>query len=97
MATLQNAPSWLASDMLEAGVVVDVPDVPRLDGGAQVRCTNPFVDGASVQVRYRGDGPRRPVTIGHSYWFCTRICNFPDPCMDYKPCGSRTPPEYMSA
>jgi len=100
MASLQAAPSWLANDMLEAGVIIDLPDVPRLQGGGKdisVRCTNPFADGASIQVRYRGDGPRRPVTIGHSYWFCTRVCNDPDPCMEYTPCGSPTPPEYMPA
>lgn len=98
MASLQAVPSWLANDMLAAGVMVDLPDVPRLEpGGRGVRCTNPFADGASIQVRYRGDGPRRPLTIGHSYWFCTRVCNDPDPCTTYTPCGSPTPPEYMPA
>ncbi len=100
MASLKAAPSWLANDMLAAGVMVDLPDVPRLGASEQatgVRCTNPFEDGATVQVRYRSAGPGRPVTIGHSYWFCTRVCNNPDPCTQYKPCGSPTPPEHMPA
>jgi hypothetical protein len=98
MASLRVAPSWLANDMLAAGVMVDLPDVPRLGASEQatgVRCTNPFKDGATVQVRYRSAGPHRPVTVGHSYWFCTRVCNNPDPCTQYKPCGSPTPGEYL--
>jgi len=98
MASLQAALSWLPDDMFAAGVMVDLPDVPRLGTGEQrVRCTNPFEDGATVQVRYRSAGSRRPVTIGHSYWFCTRVCNYPDPCTEYKPCGSATPPKHMPA
>ena len=100
MASLRAAPSWLANDMLAAGVIIDLPDVPRVGTGEKaegVRCTSPFEDNATIQVRYRGAGPRRPVTVDHTYWFCTRICNFIDPCEQYKsPCGSPTPNEYLS-
>jgi hypothetical protein len=90
MASLQAAPSWLANDMLAAGVVIDLPDVPRHGAGEVVRCGKPFENGATVQVRYRSAGPRRPVTIDHTYWFCTRVCNKSDPCKYEEPCG--TPP-----
>jgi hypothetical protein len=98
--SLQATPDWLAQDMLAAGVVVDLPDLPRLGAGdtaARVRCANPLEGLAEVAVRYRGTGDRRLVTLGHSYWFCTRVANHPDPCPNCdRPCGSPTPSEYLS-
>ena len=93
MASLLAAPSWLDSSMLEAGVLIDLPDVPR--SGATVRCTSPFEDGATIQVRYRGAGPHRPITIERTHWFCTKICNSDDPCSQYKFACDNSP-EYVS-
>ena len=96
IASLRAAPSWLANDMLAAEIIVDLPDIPRLEKKDQevgLRCTRPFEDGSTIQSRYRGDGPRRPIVVGRTYWFCTKICNYPDPCPQYGyPCGS-PPPE----
>jgi hypothetical protein len=96
MASLKATPPWLENEMLAAGVVVDLPDIPRAEEkDAAVRCTKPFENGSTIQVRYRAAEPRRAVTIDHTYWFCTRVCNKPDPCKLYGSCGSRTPPELM--
>jgi hypothetical protein len=100
IASLRAAPTWLAKDLLAAGVLVDTPDVPRLaasDQSVGVRCSNPFKDGSTIQVRYRGADPRRPITIDHTFWFCTKVSNKEDPCTKYEhPCGSPTPADYMS-
>ena len=92
IASLKAAPTWLAKDMLAAGVSLTCPiylDWKKMYQ-AGLRCRRPFEDGSTIELRYRGDGPRRPITIGSTYWFCTKICNDPDPCPHYgQPCGSQ--------
>ena len=102
VASLKEAPDWLAADLLEAGAVIDLPDQQRFgdekDKTRGVRCASPFENGTKVDVRYRGIEPRRSITIGNNKWFCTRIANRPDPCKDVntRACGSATPKEYLS-
>jgi hypothetical protein len=99
IATLHAAPTWLAKDLLASGVLVDTPDVPRLgasDQSARVRCHNPFKDGSIIQVRYRGAEPHRPITIDHTFWFCTKVTNREEHCKDGEPCGSKSP-DFLSA
>lgn len=99
VVSLKTAPEWLAPDLLEAGVVVDLPDKPRFgddtDKRRGVRCETPVKDGAEIGVRYRGVDPDKRVTIDKSTWFCTRIANKPDPCVEVneRACGSETPKE----
>ena len=99
VASLKEAPGWLASDLLEAGVVIDLPDKPRFgddeDRARGVRCTAPFEGGTETDVRYRGAAPVRRIAIGDNKWFCTRIANNPDPCKEFneRACGSETPKE----
>ncbi len=97
--TLQQAPPWLAQDLLRAGVVVDIPDLRPIGDGDRapgVRCANPLQDRATVQVRYRSAGNPRPVTVSYSPWFCVRVANHPDPCQHCPhPCGTATPQEHL--
>lgn len=106
VASLKEAPDWLAQDLLQAGAVIDLPDHKRFGNIADEqrgsRCKSPFENGAKVDVRYRGidikEPPRRAVTIGSNMWFCTRIANKTDPCREVnkRACGSETPKEYLS-
>jgi hypothetical protein len=100
VANLKEVPGWLETDLLEAGVIVDLPDKPRFgddeDRRRGVRCATPFEDGAEVDVRYRGEDPTsKRITIGINKWFCTRIANKPDPCKEVneRACGSEAPEE----
>jgi hypothetical protein len=87
----------LETDLLEAGVIVDLPDKPRFgddeDRRKGVRCATPFEDGTEVDVRYRGADSIRRIKIGTNKWFCTRIANKPDPCKEVneRVCGSEAP------
>jgi hypothetical protein len=102
VASLKEAPRWLAPDLLEAGAVIDLPDKPTFGDDADkvrgVRCAAPFEDGSAIDVRYRGVDPIRRITTGNNKWFCTRIANNPDPCKEFneRACGSESPKEYMS-
>jgi hypothetical protein len=99
VVTLTKAPDWLEPDLLEAGVVVDLPYKPRFgddqDRAQGVRCATPLKDGSETDVRYRGASPVRRITISKNKWFCTRIANMPDenrraPCEEFnqQACGS---------
>lgn len=97
--TLKEAPPWLAPDMLQASILVDMPDLPRLGpDDTRVRCRNPIENGSMVDVRYRGEGKRRMVCIDYTSWFCTKILNMGDPgdpCAKCTRCGSPTPQAHM--
>ncbi len=98
--SLAARPDWIAEDSLRAGILLDLPDVPRLgpdDQPYRVRCANPIPDGTTVNVRYRGTDPVRTVRAGFTSWFCLRVGNHPDPCAHCKHhCGTETPKEYLS-
>lgn len=98
--TLSKRPDWLPEDLLRAGAMVDLAGLPRLgedDVATGVRCKNPIADGERIGVRYRCTGPARPVSVGHTSWFCTKLTNNPDPCSGCEgKCGSETPSEFIS-
>lgn len=102
VATLTEAPEWLAPELLEAGVIIDLPDKSRFgnaeDKSRKVRCKAPFEDESETAVRYRGEDTSRTVKIGTNKWFCTRIANDPDPCRDLntEACGTETPKKYIT-
>jgi hypothetical protein len=83
--SLESAPDWLQDSLLEAGIVVTAPGVPLYDpesGQPTIPCKPSFKAGDSVELLYRGIGPARSVTAGHTYLHCTAVCNSPSmiPC-----------------
>jgi hypothetical protein len=88
--SLEKLPQWVPERELEAGIVIDVPDVPGRENG-KVRCSNPLDMGKEYSVRYRGrQGDKRLITAGQTFWFCTKVANSSgNPCPDTaQPCGS---------
>lgn len=75
--TLKSAPKWLSPTLLKAGVVVTVPSVRlRSEAGhPTIPCSSPFANGETIEVMYRGMGPARPVTVGHSVLCATGVSN----------------------
>jgi hypothetical protein len=91
--TLEEAPSWLPPQLLEAGVHVNFPDLPA----TPVHCCPPLLD-EEYMVRYCGQNPKQstshhhtaassaggaglyPLKIGRSLWFSTKVTNVKDPC-----------------
>ena len=95
--SLENAPDWLDPPMLESGIIVTVPAVPLVDpetGKPTIPCSPPFRKGDPIEVLYRGIGPARSVTAGHSFLHCTAVCNSPSmmPCPK-DPCHISAMPE----
>ncbi len=83
--SLAKAPGWLEETLLEAGIVVTVPSVPLRDaesGSPTIPCGIPFRVDQDIELLYRGIGPARTVTAGHTYLHCTEVCNSPSmiPC-----------------
>lgn len=78
--SLAKAPSWLAPEMLEAGVVISLPSIPRQDeeGRPIILPDPPFAQGARIETLYRGIGPVRPVTCGPCYLWASVVCNSPE-------------------
>lgn len=91
--SLAAVPTWAAERELEAGIVIDIPDIPRTPTAGEVRCSNPLSAGSNCQVRYRGDGPPRSIEVGPTYWFCTKVANnTANPCPNSPtPCASQPP------
>ncbi|PHQ97424.1 MAG: hypothetical protein COB40_04645 [Marinosulfonomonas sp.] len=95
--SLQKAPDWLDAPLLEAGVIVTVPAVPLVDfetGEPTIPCEPLFRAGEPIEVLYRGIGPARHVTAGHSFLQCTAVCNSESmiPCPE-NPCYISPMPE----
>ncbi|WP_300035331.1 hypothetical protein [uncultured Roseobacter sp.] len=75
--TLKSAPSWLHPTLLKAGVIVTVPSVRLRDaeGKPTIPCSSPFANGETIEVMYRGMGPPRQVTVGHTVLCATGVSN----------------------
>lgn len=88
VVSLEEAPKWVPARELEAGIVIDIPDIPRVPAPPQgsteppptVHCSNPLTESSLVKARYRAAGDSKEIRIGTSYWFCTKIANNIDPC-----------------
>lgn len=95
VVSLAEAPTWLTSTQLRSGVHVSINE-PRPDGTTLCRDPLPRSDetsSAPCKVKYRGADPDRLIKLGYHHWFCTKVCNDPepDPCAGQSaPCG--TPP-----
>ncbi len=79
--SLETCPDWLQQDaLLEAGIVVTVPDVQLIDldtGMPTIPATAPFAKGETIDVMYRGIGPARTVQAAASFLYATAVCNSP--------------------
>jgi hypothetical protein len=98
MSLAGSTRDWLEDVMLEAGVVVTVPSVRLTDpttGAPTIPCDWSFRKGDEMDLMYRGLGPARPVVAGHSFLFCTAVCNSPDqiPCPPDQACHISLMPE----
>ena len=93
--SLAEAPSWLTSTQLRSGVHVS-SNAQRTAN--TIPCADPLptsneTTSADYMVKYRGTEPDRPIKLGYHHWFCTKVCNDPepDPCAGQSAmCG--TPP-----
>lgn len=98
--TLKSAPDWLHPTLLKSGVVVTTPAVRLRDaeGRPTIPCASPFRDGETIEVLYRGMGPVRHVTVGHTTLCATGICNSESmiPCSEEAAMNiSSTPERYL--
>ncbi|MEW6543168.1 MAG: hypothetical protein AB1411_06105 [Nitrospirota bacterium] len=83
--SLSKKPDWIPPAQLEAGILVDLPNVQRIPDKpptAWVGCSNPLPKGSTQNVRYRAIGEKRPILIGPTYWFSTKVANQVNPCPD---------------
>ena len=75
VVALTEAPSWLPSEQLEAGIHVNFP---------ALRSTPPYCESPlrerTYDVQYEGVDPPRKISIARSVWFSTKITNVDDPC-----------------
>jgi hypothetical protein len=92
--SLSEAPKWLPKSLLEAGILIDIPDIRTIPSSGR-HCANPLPEGTNQEVRYRGSGDkpkdRRRIAIGPTYFFCYKIANKAEnnPCAGSQaPCGS---------
>lgn len=97
--SLDCAPHWLEPALLEAGIAVSLPVIPRLDGNGRpmILPAPPFKPGDTIETLYRGIGPVRRVTVGPSYLWSSVVCNSPElvpetPGMSFL--MTEMPPEY---
>ncbi len=80
---LAVVPEWISDDMLNAGIVVSVPCIPRKEdvpGRPHERRTKllpkpPFEPGDSIPVMYRGIQPPRAITVGNTYFWGSTVNN----------------------
>lgn len=82
VVTLSEAPAWLPTGALEAGLTVNFPDIPADPNdpeGTGVYCSDPLEPGTHY-VQYGGYGPGRAITIDRTIWFGTWPVNKTDPC-----------------
>lgn len=82
VASLADLPAWLPPQSLEAGVTVNLPDIP----GDRVFCESPLPS-TSFEVTYAGQNGqygsekrRYPLRVGGPEWFSTKIVNMKNPC-----------------
>jgi hypothetical protein len=66
--------------MLEAGIVVSLPTIARLDAGGRpvILADAPFKAGDMVETLYRGLGPVRRVRAGPRWLWASVVCNSPE-------------------
>lgn len=76
--SLEKVPVWLPPRKVEMGVHVTFPDL-RED--PKYLCVNPLQAGQEYGVRYYGQGPRREIVVGRTWWFSAAIMNARDPCV----------------
>jgi hypothetical protein len=85
VVTLTEAPNWLPTEALEAGMPVNFRDIPASPGGREagqaVYCSDPLKQGTHY-VQFSGYGPGRPITIDRTVWFGTFPVQEEDPCAD---------------
>jgi hypothetical protein len=78
--SLDHAPEWVSGEMLNAGIVVSVPSIPRRDpetGDTMLLPKPPFDKGDTFQVMYRGIQPPRHVKAGQTFLWASMVCNSP--------------------
>ncbi|WP_380053947.1 hypothetical protein ACFE33_12485 [Falsihalocynthiibacter sp. SS001] len=78
--SLAEAPPWLDKPLLEAGIVVSVPDLRLCDpetGERTIPTDVPFKTGETISVLYRGMGPVLTVKAGPTFLAATAVCNSP--------------------
>jgi hypothetical protein len=76
VVTLVEAPKWLPTPLLEAGVHVNFPDLHA----TPVYCSSPLLN-ENYKVRYSGQEPAvYPLQVDRSLWFSTKVTNAKDPC-----------------
>lgn len=76
--SLKAAPKWLDKPLLEAGIVVSVPEIRMWDpetGEHTTPCGVPFANGQKITVLYRGMGTPREVVAGNTVLAATAVCN----------------------
>ena len=80
--SLDKAPAWLDTPLLEAGIVVTVPalrlrEYDELTGEVThtIPCGYPFEPGEQITLLYRGMGASHTVTAGHTPLAGTAVCN----------------------
>lgn len=96
--TLKQAPPWLDKSLLEAGVVVSVPDL-RLSnpvtGKKTIPTDVPFAVGDPITVLYRGMGEGHQVTAGPTFLADSAVCNSPGVVAEPALIISATPKEQL--
>lgn len=75
--SLDRAPEWLPKQKLAMGIHVTFPTL-RTD--PKHLCENPLTKGQEYAVTYYGQGTRRPIHVGRTWWFSAAIVNRTDPC-----------------
>lgn len=78
--SLEAAPEWLSSDMLEAGTVVTLPAIDRYDdeGDLVIQESPPFDPQDRFFCLYRGMQPPRPLIAGPMWFWSGEVCNSPE-------------------
>lgn len=80
---LAEVPEWISDDMLNAGIVVSIPCIPRKEdvpGHPHERRTKllpkpPFEPGDIIPVMYRGIQPPRHIKVGRTFLWSSVVNN----------------------